>query len=76
MNNGAMHLTVMQDEASFPSTLMAQGMPEFRTQYCDNRSSFGHGRSHYNTAPVNRIYSLQYRITLKRKKRTMAITFE
>ena len=54
-----MHLTVMQDEASFPSTLMAQGMPEFHTQYCDNRSSFGHGRSHYNTAPVNSVYSLQ-----------------
>ena len=54
-----MYLTAMQDEASFPSTLMAQGMPEFRTQYCDNRSSFGHGRSHYNTAPENNIYLLQ-----------------
>ena len=59
INIRAMYLTVMQDEASFPSTLMAQGMPEFRTQYCDNRSSFGHGRSHYNTAPVNSKYSLQ-----------------
>ena len=71
-----MYLTAMQDEASFPSIWMAQGMPESRTQYCDNRSSFGHGRSHYNTAPVNSIYSLQYRITLNRKIRTMAIAFE
>ena len=54
-----MYLTAMQDEAFFPSTLMAQGMPEFRTQYCDNRSSFGHGRSHYNTAPINDVYLLQ-----------------
>ena len=59
INNRAMYPTAMQDEASFPSTLMAQGMPEFHTQYCDNRSSFGHGRSHYNTAPVNSIYLLQ-----------------
>ena len=59
MNNSEKCLTAMQDEASFPSTLMAQGMPEFHIQYCDNRSSFGHGRSHYNTAPINRIYLLQ-----------------